>query len=124
MDEGKEKDVTRMVTFEWELAALIAPREGGDEARFALVMLNQPIQKMALVRDLWQRCKCIPAPRSLFHPLHLVGPVCLLVPATDTLTACLRVAADGGANELHELSKSTAASPFVSLCPHGAGSTS
>lgn len=59
-----------MATFEWKLASLIGPEEGGDEARFALVMLNQPIRNLALIRELWQRCQ-LPSPSPHLFPLHL-----------------------------------------------------
>ena len=47
----------RMETTEWQLAALIKPKEASPEPKFALLMLNQPIKNIDIIRDLWRRCE-------------------------------------------------------------------
>lgn len=54
MDESDANGGMR--TFEWNLDALLRPRKKGEDAKLALVMLNQPIANMDVVRALWQRC--------------------------------------------------------------------
>lgn len=46
-----------METVEWQLAALISPKKGSHEPKFALLMLNQPVKNVDLIRDLWQWCQ-------------------------------------------------------------------
>lgn len=56
METDESESSVGMPTFEWRLDAILREKKKGEEAKLALVMLNQPIANMNAVRALWQRC--------------------------------------------------------------------
>ncbi len=77
-------------TFEWHPARLLQSDE--EKQDFALLVLNQPLKNGANLRKLWQRCT------------SRVRLLLTMRRNADGSQASIRVAADGGANQLYELS--------------------
>lgn len=86
---------------EWRPGKVLQSRDVAPE--FALLILNQPLRNGVNLRKLWRNCKDKCWTNWWFWD-------CLL---TRRHVASLRVAADGGANRLHELSSFQG--KFVSL---------
>ena len=85
------------MNFEWHPAALFRRTPEGKPSplsKFALVILNQPLTQNAPLDILWENGEC-----SLVLE-HLEN-------YADARPACVRIAADGGANRLLALDKQT-----------------
>lgn len=95
--------------FEWHPAKFLRTQDPSPD--FALLILNQPLRNGHNLRRLW-RNGMLPAARRT-DGLLLCSFHAGLGIMTDVPPASLRVAADGGANRLHELSSFQA--KFVSL---------
>lgn len=78
-------------------------RDEGADSPFSLLVLNQPLKNSPTLRRLWKNgMNCPRIPHIQFHSISCTAEGSLL--AANTLTASLRVAADGGANRLHTIS--------------------